>query len=1430
MKRNDSLIPTGKRRKGAALAVMMTPLLIAVMALTGVLSPQNAFAAAGDGWDLNNFTKGVVIRDSAGNTLPPGGSVTAGEDYVLYISFKEKTNLQFAYNGAGRLIYQLPPNILIDHAVSNAPIIGTGASNPVIGHCDVTTGGLVTIRFENVWADGGPAPANFIEVYTNAEFEVDIMARFEGGGGFDFGNNLTLSIDVLEPQEPVGVPRITKTASAFDPAAKTVDYTVVITAENGGLVIDGFSDFVRAGSTGLGPSEIMISNVKVNGGTSGFTWSWRGAAPPGWDIAFGQALALAKDQSVAVTYTVDLTDYIDAQYPDAATANYRFTVFNTAHVDYTTAGDVQKEASVSQNMAVSHTIIGKTGTYSQADSRITWTVSAGDGLVPLGGSTITDTHGPGAVMPDLVTLTLCGQDNAALAPEITVSTTATGFSYTIPATHGSPAQEVYYVTAVYDTELEVNLIPSNGQVKNHVTIDLPGSPEREAAVSTGVAGLSAHKYAGWADEENILWTCVINIPSGMLGRQLYLSDQLQIAGVGWPVNNPGNISLTLNGIALDEEDAPLGWRFEPLAPDPSRWLILFDDSADAESSTWPLDEAAVLVVTYQIPLSTPLNHNGYATFGEYLKASPAFSLSNTMDIIVDNSISIAGPNTQINWPLHKTNTTITESGDDAIFSYQVVLNGYSLWYDLGGSDGFGGWTQQIFQSGGPAVFFDEFDERLEYVPGSFYAEKGYADYVGYGQMYSYPGGGDPAVSDGVLTADLDDLLLNGSDPDPSWYAAYDQVIYVFYQLRLPEGRNILDQIVLNNTAGFVGGGDKLHKTVNGRFTHSREVKYGTKALTKEMHADGNLAVFSIAVNPKGLRLNGGENLCVADRMSDTLMFYLTSLGAYTESIAGSGVFDAQQPLAQTPELDPDAPWTWALTGENEITLVIPDETPVKLIYEALIKGSIGEDIQIVNRVEAGMFEDIYAEEWRFHDVKASGLGSVGKFLLLKNDAKNTESFLPGARFALYIAWPAGQSWNYGNNSPPAGIPATFTLSGYTYYYLDESTTDAAGSILFENLWLTPESAEDGALFAAREIAAPPGYQMPVDPLTLVDLFSDTGTDYITLSNSPEETELTISGEKMIIGNPPAEEIPVFTYHLLRTADEEGVYPVFPMVSDTAQTSGAGQFSFPLAELGPGTAYYRVTEAPGSFGSCWSYDESVYIIRITVEVGPEGELIPAVEYRVKAEESGEWSEWSEWSESAGTAAIAFTNRYMPPGAELTISGIKTVSAAGAYAPPKTILFTIEQVNADGTDYCGGNPVCLPPPAAVETAGPGDYELSFYINGLADDLYYFRIAEIDDSGGGWQYDSAPRLAAITVSEGEITGEAYWTIEAAGNPEAAEGLCFTNTYTHGGPVFPKVGGPGKRPFALAAAALSSLLFLFLAGALTYQYRRERWLTQLE
>ena len=1483
-----------KKRKRIALAVFI-PLCIIAVLLTVVLTMQSGLTATGDQWDLRNFTTGIVVKDGSGNVVPPGANIDIGKDYTLTISFKERLNLQFAYDNQNHLVYQLPPNIVIENPVTNAPIPGVGAGNPVTGHYSITTGGEITVWFDDVYLDGKQAPGNFIDIYTDAAFKIDFLAQYGGNGGsqsFDFGNNLIINWNLKEPPEPPepeAVLRINKNSTSFNSTNNTINYTVTLTAENGNMTISKFSDWARKTSPNQNvgsmpdPGYINLASVVVrnNGAvvpSSQYSIAWRtGSNPPVFDIDFNPEVTLVSGRSMTVTYTMNLTDFINANYPANTAGDYYFNVHNEATVTYKDPKDKTKTATDYHDVGVGRWLTSKSGSYNSTTGRITWTINIGDGKTNLAGTTVSDTLGAGieaSARPSSVNMTLrttSGGTPVWSGAVPTVLGSGRTFTFQIPS---SPSP-VYYATITYTTAVNPDInYPPGGQYYNNVDITLPNNGKSSAGTGVFIGRtkeIALEKDGRFLNENTVEWTIIVDVPLSYYEKEFYLQDYIEAthSGAFEADNNPENITVKVNGVKVDKDEAPLFWNIIEEPEVPSCWNMVFNGAESVGKSKWPCDYDVRLEITYTQDLSKAyimdedeheyLKINGRKiNLLEYIKSDPEHAVINDIVPVVKDECGLHDfdrwVRVWLSWPVWKNCNEPIESGNDTIFTYEVTLNANKLiedWWKnvVSGEKTINKDKHQLFPEGGPAIFFDEFDERLEYVPGSFKVELRSGGNEPYGSTsratYKYSSGQDVTVTGNKFTADLADLVrVSGTNHGTNWYTTDEYNIVITYDLKLSNGKILPDQIELKNTAGI----DAYSDEITGHFTSDYKVKYGKKAVSKDMSGAGNIAAFDIIINPKPVKLDDGHNLCVTDKMNSTLAFYLTSIKVYTETNKGSGNFDVLQTLTQTPELDPKTAWTWTLCGENEFTIVIPDETPVKVQYEALIKGNVGQTVHIENYVDvSGKYYDEYIEDWMVTKYEASSSGSLGKFLLYKKDAQNTNKYLKDAKFALYIGLPTSDNWNYGNVSTvpiptkyitpdPANMPQTIIVGDKTFWYLGFGTTDESGTIPFSDPCLIKANVDDGAVFMVREITPPPGYETPANPNTIVDIYTATGTDFATISNTSKVTGATIHGEKIITGAPPAVlPLPKFTYNLIQVTDDTGKYPVFPVNSQnrqTTDTTGAGTFGFSFTGLGQGATYYMITEAPGSYGTYWLYDETIYIVRITVEVDENsGELITFVEYRSKEDENGEWSAWS------GTAnnTVTFTNRYIhPDDIEVILNALK--NAAGKPMTEKQFsfeLYTLENwllkalpyrtvKNADPTD--GGMK------AGVQF-GP----LTFNTPGV----YKYILKETDDSQPGWKMEAKYYLIEITVYEDEdddyklkatvIYTEAdedgepleqersLWSVYDESDPQTWP--AFTNTY--GGPVFPEVGGIGLRDIIITGLLMILVPF---GGVLIYKHNKRR------
>ncbi|MCL2486768.1 MAG: hypothetical protein FWE86_04125, partial [Oscillospiraceae bacterium] len=234
-------------------------------------------------------------------------------------------------------------------------------------------------------------------------------------------------------------------------------------------------------------------------------------------------------------------------------------------------------------------------------------------------------------------------------------------------------------------------------------------------------------------------------------------------------------------------------------------------------------------------------------------------------------------------------------------------------------------------------------------------------------------------------------------------------------------------------------------------------------------------------------------------------------------------------------------------------------------------------------------------------------------------------------------------------------------AGYTFYYIGMGKTDSdSGIIRFDDCeWINRDHVENGNFYMVMETAAPPGYVLPdyPDNMTVVDVFTPTGTDYVTIYNTPDKAKATIFGRKDVSGG-NLTEYAEFIYNLIQVEDENGDdvalipydyngIPGYRRNEKTASTNGPGNFKFDLDELGPGTTYYMITEAPDGDGDPdWDYDETTYIVRITVDVDSVGYLVVSMTYKTLIDIIDDEKVWSAWENLSGSfdGPITFNNTY------------------------------------------------------------------------------------------------------------------------------------------------------------------------------------------
>jgi len=249
-----------QRRKKVVLAIF-APLLALVILLTATLSTQKGLTASGDAWDLSNFVTSVSVKDSSGTAVTDGNYIYDAQ-YTFSISFAERLGAggQFGYNASGRLVYQLPSQLEVPPAMAVTNGIVRLSNGQPVGHYTIDATGRVEVWFDKVDNTGAAIAQNFIDYYTDASFKLDVNAQFKEGteaGKIIFGADAVITINTIT-SPPAGL-TISKKASNFNSANETVDFTVSITGTGSTVNTIVLGDVMTIAGNNV-PSNTAISD------------------------------------------------------------------------------------------------------------------------------------------------------------------------------------------------------------------------------------------------------------------------------------------------------------------------------------------------------------------------------------------------------------------------------------------------------------------------------------------------------------------------------------------------------------------------------------------------------------------------------------------------------------------------------------------------------------------------------------------------------------------------------------------------------------------------------------------------------------------------------------------------------------------------------------------------------------------------------------------------------------------------------------------------------------------------------------------------------------------------------------------------------------------------------------------------------------------
>lgn len=264
-------------------------------------------------------------------------------------------------------------------------------------------------------------------------------------------------------------------------------------------------------------------------------------------------------------------------------------------------------------------------------------------------------------------------------------------------------------------------------------------------------------------------------------------------------------------------------------------------------------------------------------------------------------------------------------------------------------------------------------------------------------------------------------------------------------------------------------------------------------------------------------------------------------------------------------------------------------------------------------------------------------------------------------------------------------------------------------------------------------------------------FEDATTQTVTFTNTytAQETSYTVTGSKVLTGRDQIND--EFTFTMVEVADANGT-ALANAQSWTTTNTMAGTFAFPAIEYtAPGVHYYKVTEVQQATAGGITFDQTAYIVTVTVTDNGEGQLVA--------------------SGTVNADAITFENHYVPAKTSGIIPGDKVlegkVLGAGAYQ------FQLYTSNAAWENLgAKGEPV----------SNDANGKFSFpEIEYTSAGTYYYLVKEVN--GGqtieGVTYDDSTVRVMVEVTD-DLKGQLHATTTVFDEYDIPQiGVQFVNTY---------------------------------------------------
>lgn len=413
----------------------------------------------------------------------------------------------------------------------------------------------------------------------------------------------------------------------------------------------------------------------------------------------------------------------------------------------------------------------------------------------------------------------------------------------------------------------------------------------------------------------------------------------------------------------------------------------------------------------------------------------------------------------------------------------------------------------------------------------------------------------------------------------------------------------------------------------------------------EQVANSNRIKYTILVNESAVALkNGTDFLELVDTMDAKCTLVPSTLKVY-ERVNGGWVALSQKDYLSKMEQVPGESGT-----RTKLTLNVPDEKYLKVEYEVIPTGNLGEEVSLSNTAElTGVKEGSAIDEqnWKIQNASASAGGNGYSITMTKYDTQQVSATLEGAEFKLYSV-DMDQAKNLED------MESARTLFG-------TATTDVNGKISFGT---SDKKMGNCVLYQLVETKAPTGYAVTQQPVWIMLRGSANDEGY---QEALAEARAVVKNAE-IIGDAKKDDIWVYDNRLTGTADIKAEKVL------AGGTFKAGQFSFALKDA-EGKVLQTVTNnAEGNVSFNVEYNkagEYRYTISEVVPQGAENNVKDHIAYDMTKHEvqivvtNGEGKLNTEVTyDNGSTIPPTFTNKYSTTLPEAGGAGLTMTYLAGA----------------------------------------------------------------------------------------------------------------------------------------------------------------------